>query len=48
MLRENAADTAPPVTLIDTTGRPVEETAAQVAAWIRAHAGTSRVSGGRM
>jgi hypothetical protein len=37
-LRENAATAAPPVTLIDTTGRPVAETAAQVAAWVRAHA----------
>jgi hypothetical protein len=38
-LRDNAAAAAPPVTLIDTTSRPVEETAAQVAAWIVAHAG---------
>lgn len=34
-LKEHAATTAPPVTLIDTTGRPAAETAAEVGAWIR-------------
>jgi broad-specificity NMP kinase len=37
-LREHAATTAPPVTLIDTTADSPEETAARVAAWIRASA----------
>ena len=37
-LRENASKTSPPVTLIDTTAAAPEETAALVAAWIRARA----------
>jgi broad-specificity NMP kinase len=37
-LRENAAQTSPPVTLLDTTEDSPEETAARVAAWIRARA----------
>lgn len=40
-LKENAATTSPPVTLIDTTRDAVEETAARVASWIRAHAVTA-------
>jgi predicted kinase len=40
-LRENAATASPPVTLFDTTRGTVEETAARVASWIRAHAGAS-------
>lgn len=36
-LKDNAATTTPPVTLIDTTRATVEETAARVASWIRAH-----------
>lgn len=36
-LKENAAETSPPVTLIDTTGETAVETAARVAAWIREH-----------
>ncbi|HEX8284949.1 MAG TPA: hypothetical protein VF588_16425 [Pyrinomonadaceae bacterium] len=38
-LKEHAAATEPPVTLIDTTSAAVAETAALVASWIRAHAG---------
>jgi hypothetical protein len=34
-LREHAAATNPPVTLLDTTGRPARETAAAVAVWIK-------------
>jgi 2-phosphoglycerate kinase len=34
-LKEHAAAAAPPVTLLDTAGRPAEETAARVASWIR-------------
>ncbi|HWW74132.1 MAG TPA: AAA family ATPase [Pyrinomonadaceae bacterium] len=37
-LKEHAAATEPPVTLIDTTSAAVAETAALVASWIRAHA----------
>lgn len=37
-LKENAAKTSPPVTLIDTTADAPEETAARVAAWIRERA----------
>ena len=37
-LKEHAAGTEPPVTLIDTTSAAVGETAALVAAWIRGHA----------
>jgi broad-specificity NMP kinase len=37
-LKENAATTSPPVTLIDTTADSPEETAARVAAWIRERA----------
>lgn len=33
--RVNAATTIPPMTLLDTTTRPISETAAEVAAWIR-------------
>jgi hypothetical protein len=35
-LKENAADTTPPVTLLDTTHDTPAESAARVAAWIRA------------
>jgi hypothetical protein len=38
-LKEHAATTDPPVTLIDTTSAPVAETAALAAAWIRERAG---------
>jgi hypothetical protein len=38
-LKEHAAATAPPVTLVDTTRAAVAETAALVARWIRARAG---------
>src|ERR1043166_489441 len=34
-LKEHAATTAPPVTLLDTTSATLRETTAQVAAWIR-------------
>jgi hypothetical protein len=34
-LKANADTTAPPVTLLDTTGRPADATAEEVAAWIR-------------
>jgi len=34
-LKEHAVTTGPPVTLVDTTGRHAEETAAAVAAWIK-------------
>ena len=46
-LRANAATAAPPVTLLDTTGRPPEETASAVAAWIREKVSSSefQVSG---
>ncbi len=37
-LKEHAAETEPPVTLIDTTSAAVAETAALVASWIRARA----------
>ena len=37
-LKENAAKTSPPVTLVDTTDDSPEETAARVASWIRARA----------
>jgi DNA-directed RNA polymerase subunit RPC12/RpoP len=37
-LKRHAAETDPPVTLIDTTRAAPAETAAAVAAWIRAHA----------
>ena len=36
-LKENAAAATPPVTLLDTSHAPPEETAARVADWIRAH-----------
>ena len=35
---DNAAQTQPPLARLDTTGCPVEQTADQVAAWIRGHA----------
>ncbi|MBV9927526.1 MAG: hypothetical protein JOZ96_21090 [Acidobacteria bacterium] len=37
-LKEHAAQTEPPVTLIDTTRAAVSETAALVASWIRGRA----------
>ena len=36
-IRTNAPLTTPPMTLLDTTDRPVADTAAQVAAWIGEH-----------
>ena len=36
-LKEHAAQTEPPITLIDTTDAPVADTAARVAAWLHAH-----------
>jgi broad-specificity NMP kinase len=41
-LKENAAKTSPPVTLIDTTADSLEETAERVASWLRAHATEGR------
>jgi hypothetical protein len=35
-LKENAASTAPPMTLLDTTDAEPAETVAAVAAWVRA------------
>jgi broad-specificity NMP kinase len=44
-VRDNAATTDPPMELLDTTGRGVEETADRVADWVRA--GLQRESGQR-
>jgi broad-specificity NMP kinase len=40
-LKEHASTASPPVALIDTTRAGTDETAARVASWIRAHAGTA-------
>lgn len=37
-IRDNAAVTQPPITLLDTSSRSIEETVGQVRAWITAHA----------
>jgi hypothetical protein len=42
-LKENAAKTSPPVTLLDTTGDPPERTAGRVAAWIRSSVNSPNV-----
>lgn len=44
-LRTHAAQTSPPMTLLDTTNAPLDTTAREVAAWVRRHLGSCQMGG---